>query len=105
MPRLMAIWAIDAPPKAVGEVSNRKRISHVHLHLKVRLAAVGGERSLADNEPHNVADIELSHPRILSACSTLEQSHVALICWRERADQTSHVAHNAEEPAISGSSA
>jgi hypothetical protein len=75
--RLMAVWTIDAPSEAVGKVAERKRVASVHLHLKARLSAVGRKRPLADNETHNVANLELAHGPILPQCSTLEQSHVA----------------------------
>jgi len=89
--RLMAIWAIDAPSKAVGKMAEWKWVARVQLHLKVRLPAVGGERPLADNETHNVANIELPHGPILKRCSTVEQSHVARSPSLRRA--MSHVAH------------
>jgi hypothetical protein len=76
--RPMAIGAIDAPSEAVGKVTERKWVARVQLHLKVRLPAVGGERPPADNETHNVPNVELSHGPILLSCSAVEQSHVAL---------------------------
>jgi len=63
--RLMAIRAINTPSEAVCEVAKRKWVARVQLHLKVWLTAVGGERSPADDETHNVANIELSHVPIL----------------------------------------
>jgi hypothetical protein len=75
--RLMAVWTIDAPSEAVGKVAERKRVARVQLHLKAGLPAVGGERPPADNKPHNVPNVELSHGPILLSCSTVEQSHVA----------------------------
>ena len=75
--RLMAIWAIDAPSEAVGKMAEWKWVARVQLHLKVRLPTVCGERPPADNETHNVPNVELSHGPILLGCSTVEQSHVA----------------------------
>lgn len=75
--RLVAVWTIDAPSKTVGKVAERKWVARVQLYLEVRLPAVGGERPLADDETHNVANVELPHGPILNRCSTLEQSHVA----------------------------
>src|SRR5688572_28408960 len=88
--RLMAIWTIDAPSEAVGKVAKREGVARVQLYLEIRLTAVGGERPLADDESHNVANVELSHGPILGCCSTLEQSHVAR-CLGLR--NMSHVAH------------
>ena len=74
---MMAIWTIDAPSEAVGKVAERKWVASMDLHLKARLSAVGGKRPPADNETHNVANLELAHGSILPLCSTVEQSHVA----------------------------
>jgi len=65
MTRLMAIRTIDASSEAVGKVAERKWVASVHLHLKARLSAVSGKRPLADNETHNVANLELAHAPIL----------------------------------------
>ena len=75
--RLMAIWTVDAPSEAVGKVAERKGVARVQLHLEVGLTAVGAERDLADDETHNVANVEFPHGPILRCCSTVEQSHVA----------------------------
>jgi hypothetical protein len=56
-----------------------KRVARVELHLEVWLPAVGGKRSLTDDETHNVPNVKLSHGPILTLCSALEQSHVAPI--------------------------
>jgi len=77
VPSLVAIRTIDPPPKAVGEVAQRERVAHMQLDLQEWLATVGSERSFADDEPHNVPDVELSHGAILAGCSNVEQSHVA----------------------------
>ena len=77
VPSLVAIRTIDPPPKAVGEVAQRERVAHMQLDLQEWLATVGSERSFADDEPHNVPDVELSHGAILAGCSNAEQSHVA----------------------------
>jgi hypothetical protein len=89
--RLMAIWTIDAPAEAIGKVAERERVACVQLYLEIGLTTVGGERPLADDETHNVPNVELSHGPILARCSALEQSHVArcLSCGTGM----SHVAH------------
>ena len=65
MTRLMAIRTIDASSEAVGKVAERKWVASMDLHLKARLSAVSGKRPLADNETHNVANLELAHALIL----------------------------------------
>jgi hypothetical protein len=57
----MVIRPVHASPEAVGEKAQGKRIARMQLQLEIWLLAVGGERSLADHESHNVPDIEFPH--------------------------------------------
>lgn len=77
MPSLMAIRTIHTPSEAIGKVAKWEWVTYVELDLKARLAPVGRERPLANDETHNVADIELAHATIIATCSRVEQSHVA----------------------------
>ena len=88
MPGLMAIGTVNAPAELFGEVAQRKRIPHVELDLQVWLPPIGGERAFADDEPHNVADIEFPHAPKLACCSALEQRHVAHCAIPELAPST-----------------
>ena len=77
MPRLMAIGTVNAPTELFGEVAQRKWIPDVELELQIWLPPISGERAFADDESHNVADIEFPHAPMLTRCSALEQRHVA----------------------------
>lgn len=79
MAGLMAIGPVNAPAEPISEMAKRKRVACVQLHLKVRLAPIGSERPLSDDEPHNVPDVEFAHSLSVTRCSALEQSHVARV--------------------------
>ena len=63
LPSLLPIWPIYASAEDVGEMAQRERVAGVKLHLQKRLPPVGRKRALADDESHNVADIEFTHGR------------------------------------------
>jgi hypothetical protein len=74
---LVPIGPVHLPSESIRELTQRKWISCVEFHLKVRLLSIGGERTLSDDEAHNVPNIEFAHGRSITICSTAEQSHVA----------------------------
>jgi hypothetical protein len=87
---LVSIGTVHATAELIRELPKREGISRVELHLEVGLLSVGGERPFADDEAHNVPNVEFAHGVIIVACSALEQRHVA----REpKVKAMSHVAH------------
>ena len=57
----MSVWSVDPAAEAIGEMSQRKRIADMQFDLQIRLSPIGGEGSLAYDEAHNVANVELTH--------------------------------------------
>ena len=63
VPRLMAVRSVDPTAEPISQMTKRKGISNVQLDLEVWLSPVGSEGTLADDESHNVSDVEFSHAR------------------------------------------
>ena len=61
MPALVAIWTVHTPAEAFRQLPERKGISGVKFYLEIGLLSVSGEGSFADDETHNVSDIEFAH--------------------------------------------
>jgi hypothetical protein len=49
----------------------------VQFYLQKWLLPVGGETALADDEAHNVPNVEFAHGSTIASCSAVEQRHVA----------------------------
>jgi hypothetical protein len=61
VPALVAIRSVHATAELIGELAEWKGVARVKLYLKARLLPVGGERTFADDEAHNVANVEFAH--------------------------------------------
>lgn len=57
------IRAIYPSAKPISEKAERKRVARVQLHLQAWLPPVGSEAAFADDESHNVPDLEFVHGR------------------------------------------
>jgi hypothetical protein len=61
VPTLMSVGSIHSPSQLIRQMSKRKGISCVQFYLQKWLLPVGGETALADDEAHNVPNVEFAH--------------------------------------------